>query len=642
MIPGYPTETAAQALPSAPAVEAGKEKPYRVGVLFVHGMGEQERGDTITQMGDALTEWLRQWIAHVPGADFKIRGAQLRAGEAVASDTPDDALGGQAHVAVTLFSPTPDGTYEQEWLLAESWWAADFRQATLLELVMWMIAAGPWLIASQRAGIGRRLRLNLVMSGLLTLVAALIAAVLTPFALALLVLSLVPVPVLSAAMRALAKNLTGSFGDLLILVRSPVRFAAMAEQVRADIAHVSSLSDRVLVVAHSQGSAVSWHAIRRTAERPANDRANVDRFLSFGQAFRKLKSLYHLHQASGRTQFTFALLALLSTVSLAVAALQGIGFWSVIIGAQGDLSKVVPELAHDWYWLRLLAPIALVLLIQGVLTRIARDNDDATEGEILDDIAEVRAVFPKFEWEDLWASADPAPNGPLLPLDKLPAGVNSYKIRNLASTILDHPLYWSNTTEFVSAVAFAAASLAPPSAIGVQTPIPDELRQAAVRRDHRVSMLAAGRVLLFGGLVAALYGLRHRLPDIGAWALDRLNQVPLLPDWFVGWDHIVKGFVGAGLLVVGASLLWGLIWWGWTLVIHDDEGGFFARRDRPPWTVAAIAWMAVAVVVPAAKMVALAIILGDLVPLVLYAVIVALGLVAVVLLNSPGRRLGDP
>ena len=37
-------------------------KQYRLGLLLVHGMGEQERGDTITQMGDALTEWLRRWI----------------------------------------------------------------------------------------------------------------------------------------------------------------------------------------------------------------------------------------------------------------------------------------------------------------------------------------------------------------------------------------------------------------------------------------------------------------------------------------------------------------------------------------------------------------------------------------------------
>jgi len=29
-------------------------KQYRLGLLFVHGMGEQARGDTVTEMGDAL------------------------------------------------------------------------------------------------------------------------------------------------------------------------------------------------------------------------------------------------------------------------------------------------------------------------------------------------------------------------------------------------------------------------------------------------------------------------------------------------------------------------------------------------------------------------------------------------------------
>ena len=34
-----------------------------VGILFVHGMGEQVQGDSVTEMGDALTEWLRKWLA---------------------------------------------------------------------------------------------------------------------------------------------------------------------------------------------------------------------------------------------------------------------------------------------------------------------------------------------------------------------------------------------------------------------------------------------------------------------------------------------------------------------------------------------------------------------------------------------------
>ncbi len=73
----------------APEPEPPPEKTYRLGILFVHGMGQQERGDTITQMGDALTEWLRRWL----GNDrFSLRDATLRGPEATA--VRDDLAGG--------------------------------------------------------------------------------------------------------------------------------------------------------------------------------------------------------------------------------------------------------------------------------------------------------------------------------------------------------------------------------------------------------------------------------------------------------------------------------------------------------------------------------------------------------------------
>jgi hypothetical protein len=110
-------------------------KPYRVGVLFVHGMGEQEQGDSVTEMGDALTEWLRKWLAPVEKSVFKIREAKLRTGGQVLGGQPDHPIGGQAHVSVTIRDESTDPPVQQEWRLAESWWAATFRQATFFELV---------------------------------------------------------------------------------------------------------------------------------------------------------------------------------------------------------------------------------------------------------------------------------------------------------------------------------------------------------------------------------------------------------------------------------------------------------------------------------------------------------------------------
>ena len=640
-IPGF-APAPAPAAPTPPT-PARSKKPYSVGVLFVHGMGEQERGDTLTEGGDALTEWLRQWIEPLgDAADFKIRGAILRTGEMGASGQTDDSLAGEAHVAVTINTRNP-GTKRmrrQDWLLAESWWAQAFRQATLLELVVWAIAAGPWLIASQRAGISRRVRPNFIVASILTLLGALVAAVISPLAVAMLLLSAIPVPLLSSLARAAAKNLTGSFGDLLILVRSPVRFAAMAEQVRADIAHVHAHCDKVLVVAHSQGSAVAWHAIRRTSDDPPAQRARVDIFLSFGQAFRKLESLYRLQHEPGIIQLQFAVAALASTALLVLVAVQGIGLWNAIIEMQGDIGRAWHLIATDWYWLELLWPVAGVVALQRFLGNLASDNDEKTEPEIITHIKEVQEVFDGFRWQDEWASADPAPNGPLL--DTLPAGVVSYRVRNRASTLFDHPVYWSNVTEFVSSVAFAAASLAPPSAIGTTEPIPPALVDAAALRDRRVSMLGYGRVLPFSALVTALFGVRRDLDNWGSALLNWLNGLSFLPHWFGGWPFTLRVLLVAALLALAAGIVWTVLYWGWTFVIRTDEAAFFKRDPGQPWSTAAAAWVAVAALVPTATMVALSAWRGDWRLFVGYLVVSAAGIQLVRWLNSPGRRFGDP
>src|SRR5215216_4983596 len=33
----------------------------RIGVLFVHGMGEQKRGSSLQKWGDPIVQWIRRW-----------------------------------------------------------------------------------------------------------------------------------------------------------------------------------------------------------------------------------------------------------------------------------------------------------------------------------------------------------------------------------------------------------------------------------------------------------------------------------------------------------------------------------------------------------------------------------------------------
>jgi hypothetical protein len=623
-------------------------KPYRVGVLYVHGMGEQEQGDSVTDMGDELTEWLRKWL---PPDSFKIREARLRTGGQVFAGAPDHPIGGEAHVSVTITDETKQPPAVQEWLLAESWWAKSFRQATFTELVAWAFSAGPWLIASQRAGLENRLRVaaetgtygplkalgRRVIGVVLMIVAAVVASAITPVFLALLLFSLLPIPGLQDVVKALAKNLSGSFGDLLVLVRSPVRFAAMAEQVRSDIDDMCIRCDQVIVLAHSQGSAVSWHAIRRTAERPPEIRSQVALFMSFGQAFRKLKSLYRVHRSGGKEQATFVSLATLSTVLLVLAAWQGAGVLGEVIKTQFNLGAVWDHIGSNV--IGFAAAVLVVLLMQEFLVRLARANDIGAEGEVLEEIKDVQKALPGFRWMDLWASADPAPNGPLL--TNLPKGVESYKIRNLGSTILDHAIYWSNRTVFVSAVAFAAASLAPPSPIGTRDLIPSELRAAATVRGRRVTMLIAGRVLFFTALVTAVWAVRGRLWDWGAAILSWLNSLPL-PDWFgTAEPSTVTGFAAAAVIVIGGLIVWLLTIKGWDAIIGADEAAFFAREPAVEWPGQAVAWMLLAVLLPSGAIVGLAIYLANWSVLLAYVVIATIAMPLVLVSLSAGGTTLD-
>jgi len=37
-------------------------KPHRLGVLFVHGVGSQKKGETLVQFGEPMAIWIEQWF----------------------------------------------------------------------------------------------------------------------------------------------------------------------------------------------------------------------------------------------------------------------------------------------------------------------------------------------------------------------------------------------------------------------------------------------------------------------------------------------------------------------------------------------------------------------------------------------------
>jgi len=475
-----------------------------------------------------------------------------------------------------------------------------------------------------------------VLSALaIAVLAALIAAVITPLAIVLLLISRIPVPIVSDVARGLAQNLAGSFGDLLVLVRSPIRFAAMTERVREDIWRLDQACERVMVVAHSQGSAVAWQAIRRAAEELPGNRPTVSLFVSFGQAMRKLKSLYRVHAHAGAMQFQFSVLALLSSGFLVVLLVASLFAAVDVINETGDLWAAIRD--GDRHWVVLLLASVGVLVEQILLHRMARANDRAAEEKLIDEIREVRESFPRFGWIDLWGSADPAPNGPLLadPPADVTAYVRSYKLRNMGSTLLDHSVYWSNVTEFVSAIAYMASRLVRPNA--AQAESLSDLRRPIDLRDKRVLMLAIGRVVYFVGLAYAIFGVRESLVGWGSWLRELLGRLPLLPsDWFVDWPDFLQSLLAASLIAAIGLLIWTLLMSWWVSTTRSDESALFERRAGALWTPSTIAWFLVVRALPIVAVVAIALSTGDVALAVWYAVVAAVVARAVVLVLSVG------
>ena len=320
--------------------------------------------------------------------------------------------------------------------------------------------------------------------------------------------------------------------------------------------------------------------------------------MTFGQALRKLKALYLLSTKGdpyARLTWLTGLAGLITLLLAGVAWLLGAALVAALGGGALDPEWVIT--------VTYLLVGALVLFVP--LAVFVRQYEIVAQVEFADELAVVReGLGDGFEWVDLWASADPAPNGQLF--DALPSGVTSYRIRNSASTLFDHSTYWSNVTEFVSAIVLLAAHRTRPSGIPAPAWVPERLRGAARTRNRRVAMLAMARIVFFTGLFAGLVAFADQLADLGARVSDWLISLPFLPDaWFQGWSPFALAATGVLTTTLAALLGWAILGWARSGVERLDERAFFGGSGGWLADLAAWAWFVVAISAPLAVMVRL-------------------------------------
>jgi len=542
-----------------------QSKPFDLGVLLVHGIGTQPRGETLTRWSDALLNTIRR--ATQKSVRIRVETGTL---------TDDDADDQRPHLEVCLTKES-----SERWMIAEAWWAESFRAATYQEFVSWMIRAIPWSLALHIAqgywhgsSDSRKNRVSAAMKAAALLLGAFaLAPVLVLLLLLTLILGMLPIPSLRKFMLNAQSALTATVGDSLAFVESPVRAGLIRTRILDGLDDLKRKCKRTIVVAHSQGAAVvldalgaiidPFEASTRATAVEAESTTVPDTLVTFGAGTNQLVSLKAL--ASGLTkkiginpamsatgallvfaaivgwtsfavaQHEFTMFQILESLGLlvAVSATGSAVLWiaRLLIGRHKEGSKERERIA------KVASVVAAGFMVLAVFTLfIYADRSKLPFGPVVFGLLAAFALLvtiamilspdmriavtaplqpPKgvAEWIDIYASADPVPNGPTR--IESSASIESIRTSNRGSFFNDHTTYWDNLDGFVIRVARACAKTA-------GSPWRDTLPEPAADVDAR----AAWRVKLLqmmNWLIGAAWLMLFAL----FWIRDQ-DAIPLL------------------------------------------------------------------------------------------------------------------
>jgi hypothetical protein len=260
---------------------AEEKKIPTTGVIFVHGIGSQQPGETLLQWSAPLIEVLTAWKSWAaPGSAIRdpVRTAKI------------DFDGRDPRIVLDIPAATIGQTNfaRNRWILTEAWWAAKVAPPSLSTMTSWLGPQGgigrivDAIIGntSGEAGLISRFRFFVT-----PFVAVLAGLVLTIYALLRGISLLIPIDAVrnAAILQTFDNSLTGWFGDVRVLVYDP----AQSSNIRANLADAIrrfrevDKVDHVVVMAHSGGVMVSY----LTLVDPAFADAKVDKLITFGEGF---------------------------------------------------------------------------------------------------------------------------------------------------------------------------------------------------------------------------------------------------------------------------------------------------------------------------------------------------------------------
>jgi hypothetical protein len=600
-------------------------KDFSLGVLFIHGIGTQKRGQTLSEFGGPLVRWLQarcealalsRQQSGIPLDIIRRSRQQLEdiewagisrchcAQSNVSSDTlahrvvlreakfhdPSD-LTAPAHAVVTILSGHPDESVSMDnWLLAESWWAETFYPPSFDDVAYWCFRIVPWIVGSHfGAQVQRRLserpkhrsvhdiwalsgwtwRLAAAIGGLAF---GLLSTVVTmPLLTIILIVGAIPVPKIRSMLLHLQLQLDATLGDCYVLLMRQIEASSIVNRVRQDLLWLATRCSEVAIVAHSQGGAVAHLALRSSIA------PELRLVFTFGSGLRKLGEAAQLIENAS----SFALSSVLTSIALIILFLCCGLLAMIAVGATPASTASI---------------LTLVMYVIGTGAVCVFGVRDHLRGIRLPEVERWVQWLTKMplKWVDCYASADPVPNGPMVPPAKY-----QREVCNRSSMLTDHTTYWKNMDEFVSLLYEEIAQSRTYDAIPDLRLGEKRLKQVARRRRWRV---AFGRFIWWAGATGVVVAIARRwLGWLGfaswAWIRERglLSnvfglQATLAPRPSVDWMAV--GLLAAVLLTYSAAR-W--LWASWNERKMKEALGLPAKKDslgisREVWVVSS-AWL---------------------------------------------------
>ena len=543
-------------------------EPYDLGVLVVHGIGGQRRGDTLRSVGGSLVESLRDWLGEDAVVLRDITPLPGRVGE-------------PAHGTVWI---QRDGHVKRV-LIAESWWAETFRPPGWWEFAGWLVWGVPFVVfrASDhgisvidtneklddaRSSHRWRDRLRVPWYIAVRLLKNVLSVVVVVFLVAaLLVAGIVAIfPPLRRWILSWQRLLIRYLGDSHCLLASHECGQATVSQVREDLSWLEERmgGGEVAIIAHSQGAELARRVLERRDAGPP-----IASLITFGSGIAKLRAVRRLHAQRWKALGAYLVRTLAAPLTVA-----------------GPLLWVLADVSVPFA----IVVTAATLVLAGLLITWARGRlMGIVRADLLAD--ELRAAVGPEQaqrWLDFYATSDAVPEG-ALPLEKLELPASSTRIANYRSVVRDHASYVRNGEAFRPAVLAELARLLgwtpPPPAMVV-------IHNSRERRERKTLALVSDRLVIAASAIAVVLlpyvfdvG-RERAEDVVDWLHERAGW---MAQWFgeeaERWVAAEPGrYVVAGAaLVLAACTLYGAGALAWAAAARKRQRRLFTP-SRPPGT----------------------------------------------------------